>query len=179
MATLLKVLINLADIKSAGDVALRVRTQARLRQDRLRHPGAEHRQRRRTCRLVSGPDGRGGDRGRRRPAAAHTDLVLPGGVGPGHNRTVQLRSRFSNFRARSPIGPRGGSGGPRSLSEKLRILVRANRILLVHEQYAVRLTTSRNAPSKLTRIRPTQHQSLTRSVVEMFKLFSSRYCELN
>jgi hypothetical protein len=28
MATLLKVLINLADIKSAGDVALRVRTQA-------------------------------------------------------------------------------------------------------------------------------------------------------
>jgi hypothetical protein len=30
---------------------------------------------------------------------------------------------FSNFRARSPIGPRGGTGGPRSLSEKRRILV--------------------------------------------------------
>jgi hypothetical protein len=33
MATLLKVLNNLADIKSAGGVALRVRTQARLALD--------------------------------------------------------------------------------------------------------------------------------------------------
>ena len=34
---------------------------------------------------------------RRRPAAARTELVLPRGVGPGHNRTVQLRSRFPTF----------------------------------------------------------------------------------
>jgi hypothetical protein len=33
MATLLKVLNNLADIKSAGGVALRVRTQGRLYPD--------------------------------------------------------------------------------------------------------------------------------------------------
>ena len=34
MATLLKVLNNLADIKSAGGVALRVRTQERLKSSR-------------------------------------------------------------------------------------------------------------------------------------------------
>jgi hypothetical protein len=50
-----------------------------------------------------------------------------------------------------------------------------NRILLVHEQYAVRLTRSRNAPSKLTRIGQTQNRSLTRSVVEIFYLLISRY----
>ena len=71
--------------------------------------GAEHRQRRRTGRLVSGPDGRGGDRRRRRPAAARTDFVLPGGVGPGHNRTVQLRSRFPTF-ARVRLLGRAGVG---------------------------------------------------------------------
>src|SRR5271170_8215060 len=40
MATLLKVLINLADIKSAGGVALRVRTQARLQCDVVPGPPA-------------------------------------------------------------------------------------------------------------------------------------------
>ena len=69
--------------------------------------GAEHRQRRRTGRLFSGPDGRGGDRGRRRPAAARPDLVSPGGVRPGDNRTHQLRSRFATFARVRPVGRAG------------------------------------------------------------------------
>ena len=59
-----------------------------LRQNRLRHPGAEHRQRRRTGRLVSGPDGRGGDHGRRQPAAARAlTSYYPAASDPARNRT--------------------------------------------------------------------------------------------
>ena len=52
----------------------------------------------------------GGDRGRRRPAAARPDLVLPGGVGPGDNRTVQLRSRFPTLARVRLLGRAGVLG---------------------------------------------------------------------
>ena len=67
-----------------------------FRQDRLRHPGAELR-RGRTSRLVPGPDDRGGGRGRRRPAAARRNLVLPVGGGRGNDRSIELRPSLSTL----------------------------------------------------------------------------------